>query len=104
MTKQVSAEDVRDAVAWLARHAKGMTMEGWQDVSATLLAAAETISALRADAERWNGRPDEPRRMTRAEADAMDRAFWRSVEIIDDLAASKAPFDFGPSAEPESKS
>ena len=25
------------------------------------------------------------RRMTRAEADAMNRAFWRSVEIIDDI-------------------
>ena len=31
--------------------------------------------------------PDETtaRRMTRAEADAMNRAFWRSVEIIDDI-------------------
>ena len=27
------------------------------------------------------------RRMTRAEADAMNRAFWRSVEIIDDVGA-----------------
>lgn len=26
------------------------------------------------------------RRMTRAEADAMERAFWRSVEIIDELS------------------
>ena len=25
------------------------------------------------------------RRMTRAEAEAMERAFWRSVEIIDDI-------------------
>ncbi len=32
--------------------------------------------------------PDETtvRRMTRAEADAMERAFWRSVEIIDELS------------------
>ena len=32
--------------------------------------------------------PDETtvRRMTRAEADAMERAFWRSVEIVDELS------------------
>lgn len=58
--KAVSAEDIRDAVAWLARHAKGMNMEGWQDVSSTLLAAAEIISRLRADAEGHNSPSDEP--------------------------------------------
>ena len=30
------------------------------------------------------------RRMTRAEADAMNRAFWRSVEIIDDIDNSRS--------------
>ena len=36
--------------------------------------------------EKYSSDETTARRMTRAEADAMNRAFWRSVEIIDELS------------------
>lgn len=35
--------------------------------------------------QRFHAQPKTMRRMTRAEAEAMNRAFWLSVEIIDDI-------------------
>ena len=53
-----------------------------REIANPVAGAAEARAAL-------SGEPssDETaaRRMTRAEADAMNRAFWRSVEIIDDI-------------------
>lgn len=54
----ISAEDVRVAVQWLAHNAHGMDMQKWCEISATLLRAAETISNLRADAERHSCRDE----------------------------------------------
>lgn len=83
------------------------------EIASSLIANTDTNDSSRGADCTINGTPglgssrspaNEPislRRITRAEAEAMDRAFWRSVEIIDEPLVSKAPFDFGPAEKSE---